>query len=66
MLDINQDYLMFERYDQYDKMLVVVSKVNEEVDFNIPKEYKNNSKIYTLKKSKLGSLKSYGGIAIKK
>ena len=66
MLDINQDYLMFERYDQYDKMLVVVSKVNEEVDFNIPKEYKNNSKIYTLKKSKLGSLKSYGGIDIKK
>lgn len=64
--DINEKYLVYERYDEKNKILVAVSRVNEISNFDIPKEYQTPSKVYTLKKSKPGHLTPYGAMAIKK
>ena len=64
--DINEKYFMYERYGNNSKILVAVNRSNEQIDFNIPKEYQNSSKVYTLKNSKPGYLSSHGAIAIKK
>ena len=66
ILDINKDYLMFERYTKDDSALITVNRTNEEKEFHIPREYQNKRKVYTLNKSKEGYLSPYGGITIKK
>ena len=66
ILDINKDYLMFERYTKDDSALITVNRTNEEKEFHIPREYQNKRKVYSLNKSKEGYLSPYGGITIKK
>lgn len=66
ILDINSDYLMFERATNEEKLLVGVNKTDKDVDILIPHEYKNYSKVYTLKKSDIDYLGPFGAIAIKK
>ena len=44
----------------------MVNRTNEEQDFEIPTEYQEHEKVYSLKKSKISKLSPYGGIAIKK
>lgn len=66
VLDINKDYFMFERLGEEDKVLVTVNRTVEDKNFAIPGEYeKNNSGIYTLKKSLPGRLSPYGAAAVK-
>ena len=64
--EVNEKYFMFERYDENNHILVAVSRVGEDIDINIPKEYQNASKIYTLNKSNPNHLPPYGAVAIKK
>ena len=64
--DITEKYLVYERYDEKNKILVAVSRANEISNFDVPKEYQTPSKVYTLKKSKPGYLTPYGAMAIKK
>ena len=66
LLDINQNYFMFERYTKEDRALITISRTQEETEFYVPKEYQNKTKVYTLNKSKQGYLSPYGAIAIKK
>lgn len=67
MLDINRDFIMFERQREEEKILVAVNRTGEDRYFNIPGEYeKNQSGIYTLKKSLPKHLTPYGAVAIKK
>lgn len=66
ILDINSDYLLYERISDREKMLVSVNKTDQEVDFLVPDEYKkNNNKVYTLKKSNINHLNPFGAVAVK-
>ena len=66
VLDINQNYFMFERTNGDESSLVVVNRTSDEKEFNVPTIYQEPDKIYTLKRSKPGVLTPYGGIALKK
>lgn len=66
ILDINKDYLMFERYTDDDRALITINRTNEEKEFYVPREYRDKRKVYTLNKSREGYLSPYGGIAIKR
>lgn len=66
ILDINQDYFMFERYNNNESTLVAINRTPDEKEFILPREYKGKSKTYTLNNSKSGYLSPYGGVAIKK
>ncbi len=66
IFDINKDYLLFERAKDNEKVLVAVSRTNEEKKFLIPGEYENGTEAYSLKNSKKRILTPYGGVAIKK
>lgn len=63
---INDKYFMFERYDQNNQMLIVVSRVGVDQDIYIPKEYQTSTKTYTLNNASSHHLPPYGAIAIKK
>ena len=63
ILDINDKYFMYERYNDNDKILVCTNKSKEGVPLYIPSEYKE--KVYTLKKSNTNYLNPYGGIIVK-
>lgn len=64
--DININYAVFERIKDEQRILVVVNRTNEEQQFIVPEEYKQPSKVYTLKQSTPGTIPPYGAIAIKK
>ena len=66
VLDINQDYFMFERKSEDESSLVVVNRTNTDKEFTVPKEYQESEKVYSLKKSRPGHLTPYGGIALKR
>ena len=64
ILDINKNYLMFERIGDEEKALIAINRTNLENNFLYPDEYKKNDYIYTLKKSIPGKLSPYGGISM--
>ena len=66
VLDINNNYMMFERINNENEILVAVSRSNYENKIYIPKKYESSDLVYTLKRSCKKSLDSYGGIAIKR
>lgn len=63
--NINVNYAVFERIKDEERMLVVINRTGEEQQFIVPEEYRSAEKVYTLKKSKLGMVGPYGGIAMK-
>ena len=65
IIDINYEYIMFERIKNNEKMLIIVNRTGDVKTFNIPKEYENSAKVYTLNKSSKGILNPYGAISIK-
>lgn len=65
MLKINRDYLIFERVAGEEKALVAINRTDEDKEFEVPNEYKNDNKIYTLKKSGYGHLGPYGAVVLK-
>ena len=66
ILDINKQYMMFERLNELDKALIVVNRTNNEVNLNIPCFYEKEEPTYSLNKSKTKILTPYGGVMIKK
>ena len=58
--------MMFERIFNDNKVLIAVNRTDLSQKFIYPDDYKNYSKIYSLKKSRLGNLNNYGAVAIKK
>lgn len=66
ILDINDSYFMFERILNDEKMLITVNKTDREFDYLVPSEYeKSDGGVYTFKKSLVGHLNPYGGVAVK-
>ncbi len=66
LLDVNRDYIMFERINNDDKLLVAVNRTDDEKKFALPGDYEQTEgRVYTLKKSLPGRLNPYGAIAIK-
>ena len=63
---INRDYMMFERSNGENKVLVAVNRTREECDFKVPDEYQDSEEVYVLKKSRKGHLDSYGAVALRK
>lgn len=63
---INHKHFAFERKDQNHKILILVSRVEENQNILVPEEYQSPVKIYTLNNSSLNNLTPYGAIAIKK
>ncbi len=66
VLDINNNYFMYERSLDNDRSLFVVNRTPTYQGFCLPKEYESGEVGYTLKKSKKGILSPYGAISIKK
>ena len=66
IIDINKNYLMFERENNDSSILVAVNRTDNENKINIPSSYESSAKVYTLKKSNSKYLNPYGGIAVKK
>ena len=64
LLDVNEDFIMYERYLGYEKLLICASINNKETPIMVPSEYKE--KIYTLNKSDNRLLTPYGGIIMKR
>lgn len=64
VLDINKNYLMFERINGDEKALVAVNRTNEETSFKYPDEYEKHNGVYVLKKSRPGVLTPYGGVSM--
>ena len=56
---------MFERIKNNEKMLIIVNRTGDVKTFDIPKEYENSTKVYTLNKSSKGILNPYGAISLK-
>ena len=63
VININNKYFMYERYNNLDKLLVCTSRTSKEVPINVPEEYK--TKVLSLKKSTNSLLSPYGGIVMK-
>lgn len=66
IIDINKNYIMFERENNDSSILVAVNRTDNENKINIPSSYEGSAKVYTLKKSNSKYLNPYGGIAVKK
>lgn len=65
-LELNNNIFMFERENEGEKMLTVVNRTADNIDFKYPEEYHHSDKVYTLKKAHKGYLEGYSGISIKK
>ena len=63
IVDITNDYIMYERYCGDNKLLVCTNRSNREVDILLPGDYKQ--KVYSLKRSSGRTLNPYGGIVMK-
>ena len=68
IVDITNNYFMFERKSNNGDALVAVNRTDSETPIYIPGKYDGNdlSTIYTLNKSKKTSLAPYGGISLVK
>ena len=64
VLDINKDYIMFERYKGDEKVLVVVNRTGEYKTFKVPSKY--NEVIHNLKNAEKGLLTPYGAVSMQK
>ena len=64
LLDINDKYIMYERYNKDNRLLVCANKSDDYVDLKLPGEYKE--KVYTLNKSNDRLLTPNGGIVMKR
>lgn len=63
--DINYNYIAFERMKQEERVFVVVNRTPIAQQFFVPDDYQETMGIYTLKKSRVGIVAPYGGIAMK-
>ena len=64
--EITPGHFSYERLSEDEKLFFLINRTNEYEEIEIPKEYQDSPKIYTLKKSTPKILTPYGGIAIKK
>lgn len=63
---IDFQHFMFERYDNDESILVIVSRIDSYTNIDIPEEYKNAEILFKIKGSTKKQLPPYGAIALKK
>lgn len=66
VLEISNEHFVFERYDDNNKAICVVSRVNYETQINLPKEYQNAQVVFCIEGSNQKTLTPYGAIVLKK
>lgn len=66
VLFIDQNHLMFERFDDNEQAIVITSRVNVQTQIAIPEEYKNAKVIFSNGKNSKKNLAPYGAIVLKK
>lgn len=63
---IGKKQLIFERYDENNKAIVIASRVNHETEITIPEEYRNARIVFCTEGSSKTTLAPYGAIVLKK
>ena len=66
LLDINYNYLMYERINELYRYLVILNRTNEQIKSPIPEQYLNTDKQFVLNNSNKETIDSYGGLVLKK
>ena len=66
LIDINRNYLMFERESKLGSMLVTINKNLDEEKIMVPSKYEKYDKVYTLNRCKKNILGPHSGQAILK
>ena len=66
VIDINDNYFMFERVNDLEKALITINRTSNSIGIDIPKEYNNSIELYPLNESSREELTKHGGIVLKK
>lgn len=66
IVKIDHEQFVFERYDENNKILVIVSRTHHVSKVNLPEEYKDAKVIFHIKGSNEQQLAPFGAIAYKK
>ena len=66
VLRIDENQFVYERYDDNNKAIIIVSRVNYETPINIPKEYENAKVVFSIEGNSKSTLAPYGAIVLKK
>ena len=66
IIDINDNYFMFERNNELEKALITVNRSSKDIDISIPSMYEDAAVLYSLNNSNKKELKKHGGIVLKK
>ena len=49
MIEVSKQRIVFERIGEFDKAIIAISGINDEILWSIPKEYRNAEVLYTIK-----------------
>ena len=63
---INHEQFVFERYDEHESALVIVSRANVATHVDIPEEYENAKIVFSTEGNGFTTLAPYGAIVLKK
>lgn len=63
---MDQDQLVFERYDDNEQAIVIASRVDYETTISIPEEYKGAKIVFSNGENRKNTLAPYGAIVVKK
>ena len=66
ILQITQNQLVFERYDENDKAIIIASRVNCKTEVAIPEEYRNAKIVFSTEGNSEKTLAPYGAMVLKK
>lgn len=66
IVKIDHEQFVFERYDECNKILVIVSRTHHISKVNLPEEYKNSTVTASIKGSDKEKIAPFGALALKK
>ena len=66
IIKIDQDQLIFERYNEKQQAIVIASRVNYQTEIAIPEEYKDAKIVFSNGENSKNTLAPYGAIVLKK
>ena len=66
LYEVNNNYIMFERFDDDNNILITVNRTNNEMKTPIPSEYLNSEVAYNIHHDNSELITPYGGIALRK
>lgn len=66
VIKMDQDQLVFERYDDNEQAIVIASRVDYETTISIPEEYKGAKIVFSNGENRKNTLAPYGAIVVKK